>query len=438
MERRFIRPLRSASSGQTAQAEAKTERKPEQEGKKESPASGKPAKANAKPEGEGKKESPAADKPAKADAKPEPEGKKESPADKKPEQDEKKQPVPENQPAAEEAPRPDEKKPAPAEKKIAPSHRERMEIIRKAISEQIAAHEGRIKSGELFKTLSNLPDYKFDQQRSNRNPQDYLVKQYSAWFVFEAGEKGSFWISERDPEAGQTSTAENPAPESPAPPAVPVPEPTEQTAGQAEQPAAASEAAEGSSPAQSPEASFIAAGVPEKDAARAAAILPKCRNMRDVYNRMRGAFGKDAGKTYYEIVKGMVQSSVYSFPPRAQNAARPAEKDDQVQTKEEAPETPAAPADEPAPASPEDGAEDAAAAPDDGSGEHEGGTETVPADGAVRYLLDKGVAEGDAVRIVAIFTGSANRRVAYNKLRREFGNKGGLYLKMIKEYYKEA
>ena len=80
---------------------------------------------------------------------------------------------------------------------FAPSHQARVQVIRGFIAEKIAEKGGRIRSGELFRALAALPDYKYDQQRSRRNPLDYLSKQYSAWLAFEAGENGSSWISLR-------------------------------------------------------------------------------------------------------------------------------------------------------------------------------------------------------------------------------------------------
>ena len=288
------------AAAQTTPSESKAEKNREQESKKEPPASGKSQKSGAKPEPDVKKEAPAPDKSRKAEPKPEPAGKKEAPADKAPKPEPKpdtedKQPVPEEiQPS-------DAKKAAPAEQKIAPSHRERMEIIRKAVTEQIEAHDGRIKSGELFKTLAALPDYKFDQQRSKRNPQDYLMKQYNAWFAFETGEKGSFWISLRPVDAAQTAPVPEPAPEEPSPAVVPAALPDEpaaaeeqaETPEQVPQPDTAPDDTAEPRTAPTLEESLTAAGVPFKDAVRAANILTKCRNMRDVYNRMRGAFGKE-------------------------------------------------------------------------------------------------------------------------------------------------
>ena len=299
---------------QSSPTEGKAERKPEPEAKKEAQPAARQAssKADGKPESDGKKDAPLANKPAKT----EPEEKK---------------PSAEQQPQAEPAPQPDAKKPAQAEQKVAPSHRERMEIIRSAISEQIAARGGRIRSGDLFKALANLPDYKYDQQRSNRNPLDYLTKQYNAWFVFEPGEKGSSWISERPAEGAQTAAVpavENVSAEDISAEDVSRTEPAGITGPEPAAPAEGTTADTAApSPAPTLEENLTASGVPQKDAARAASILPKCRNMRDVYNRMRGAFGKDAGKAYYEIVKGLVQTSVFSFPPRPQNPVKPAEKD---------------------------------------------------------------------------------------------------------------
>lgn len=420
-------------------AGSKSEKSKEQEGKKETPTAGNARKSGVKQEPEVKKESPA-DNAKKPDAKPEPEDK---------------QPAPEEALPSDPS---DGKKAALPEQKIAPSHRERMEIIRKAVTEQIEAHDGRIKSGELFKTLSALPDYRFDQQRSKRNPQDYLMKQYNAWFAFETGEKGSFWISLRPADAAQTAPVpetaaeESPAPEEQAPAVVPAaipdePAAAEEQAGTPEpipQPDTAPDDAAESRTAPTLEESLTAAGVPFKDAVRAANILTKCRNMRDVYNRMRGAFGKEPGKSYYEIVKVLVQTSVFSFPPRTPAPAKSENPDNLPLTKEEiaaARGTSAAgsASDEvhAASAEPEAEAELPAAAPaaDAQTAENDGPRLT---DGPVRYLLEKGVTSDKAVRIVSIFTGSQNQRVAYNELRKEFGGKGGQYLRLIKEYFKNT
>ena len=369
-------------------------------------------------------------------------------------QPEKKAPQP-AQPA-QPAPQP-EKKPAQSgegadaeraergERTIAPSHRARIEIIRKFIGEQIASHDGRIKSGELFKALVSLPDYKYDQQRSRRNPMDYLEKQFSEWFEFEAGEKGSSWITVKTaadgekspslPEQDTPAVEPTPAPEEPAPAA-----PSDQEQPEQKQPEPEHEL--------TLEESLTAAGIPFKDAVRAANLLPKCRNMRDAYNRMRGAFGKEDGKKYYEAVKVLVQTSVFSFPEREKEAPAPVDKSDLPLTKEEilamtaasAPASAEDPAkaseaqpepEEPAPAPSDSGEEpvEAVDKPEDG-GPH-------LTDGPIRFLLERGVTSDRAMKIVSIFNESPNQRVAYNELRKAFGNKGRQYLGMMKEYIGE-
>ena len=450
------------AAAQTASAESKSERSREQESKKETPTAGNARKSGVKQEPEVKKESPAADKSRKAE--PKPAEKKESPADnaKKPDakpEPEDKQPTPEEALPSDPSALSDGKKAAPAEQKIAPSHRERMEIIRKTVTEQIAAHNGRVKSGELFKVLSALPDYRFDQQRSKRNPQDYLMKQYNAWFAFETGEKGSFWISLRPADAQPApvpdAAVESPEAEGPVP-AVVLPAAQEETAAVTEQTPSENGATDAGDQVQQSgtvhadgggtpvpltlEEHLTAAGMPLKDAVRAANLLAKCRNMRDVYNRMRGAFGKDAGKSYYEIVKVLLQTAVFSFPPRTPSPAKPEAPDNLPLTKEEIKSARETPDGGPAVPSTETGAESAkpenngSTADEAQTAESEGPRLT---DGPVRYLLEKGVTSDKAVRIVSIFTGSQNQRVAYNELRKEFGGKGGQYLRLMKEFYKE-
>ncbi len=359
------------------------------------------------------------------------------------------------------------KKSEPAEQKIAPSHRARMEIIRRFITEQINARDGRVKSGELFKSLASLPDYKYDQQRSKRNPMDYLEKQYGAWFAFEAGEKGSSWISLKPAEAAPNgdkpaSDASAPTAEAENAPALAGPAAeTNPAEGTVPSDAAEAPSPEPSSSESAPESaeepagttleeSLTAAGIPFRDAVRAVGILSRCRNLRDVYNRMRGAFGKEDGKTYYEIVKTMVLTSAYSFPPREKEPARETDDSDRPLTKEEiaaltasdsATAKPASdePSAEGAPSSEEDAEQPLEARPEEEQAEEpaSGGTIRLT-DGPVRFLLEKGVTSDRAVRIVSIFENSPNQRVAYNELRKAFGNKGRQYLGMMKEYSGET
>lgn len=229
------------------------------------------------------------------------------------------QPSPEESRAADAAP--EEKSPAEGAKKSrpkeakassghAPTHKARAEIIRQFMADQILSRGERIKSGDLFRALNTLPDYKYDQQRSRRNPLDYLNKQYSEWFVFEPGENGSSWISLKTPPerpageapslpeaaaSGEVRLEEEPQAELPAEaassPAIPdIPEPSEEKNQDVP-----------SSDAQLQK--LTDAGIPAVHAAQAADILSRCRNLRDSYNHLRKAFGNETGKKYQDLIK---------------------------------------------------------------------------------------------------------------------------------------
>jgi len=86
---------------------------------------------------------------------------------------------------------------------------------------------------------------------------------------------------------------------------------------------------------------------------------------------------------------------------------------------------------EPAPA-PSDSEEEAVEA---GDKPEDGGPHLT--DGPIRFLLERGVTSDRAMKIVSIFNESPNQRVAYNELRKAFGNKGRQYLGMMKEYIGE-
>lgn len=68
--------------------------------------------------------------------------------------------------------------------RIAPTHMERVNVIRTFITAQLEEKGGKIRATELFALLNGLPDYQFDQQRSQRRPLDYLVRQYGDCFKF--------------------------------------------------------------------------------------------------------------------------------------------------------------------------------------------------------------------------------------------------------------
>ena len=336
------------------------------------------------------------------------------------------EPAPEKEPQPEKIPEPQPaEQPAPEEKKIASSHRARVEVIRQYIADQLDAHGGRMKTGELFKALADLPDYAFDQQRSNRKQLDYLSKQYSEWFVVEQDDKGT-WISPRPAAlAAPAESAALAAPEDSA--AEAVPDKTEEPHETPREP-------------EKPEKSgtltkddLINAGIPAKHADRAASILAGCRNMRDVYNRMRRAFGSSDGKKYYEIIKGLPlvfaapasetrQEEVGAAP--VTNEESPAESSAKAEEQPSQPE--AAPQEPQSPQSrePEPEKQETSAAQE----------EIGQDDPTVLYLLEKGVPEDRAPRIVSIVSNSPNMRVAHNELRKAFGNPGRQYLALVKEY----
>jgi len=325
--------------------------------------------------------------------------------------------------------------PAQAEEKTgaeipqaATNHRVRLALIRQIISAQITENGGRVRSRELFRVLSADPNYQLDQKKSRRNPLDYLRTQFDPWFVFETGEKGTCWISERHA-AGARASEE-----------VPNGAPAEIADAAPEEEVPHEPAPSFSLPVPL-EAKDISSeiltnlGIPLIHADRAAEFLPGCRNMRGVYNALRRAFGNEPGKTYYEILKAVP----IAFPAAEQSAK---EEDDSARplTREEIDELmgerrtvpteiPSAP--DPAPAD--------NAAPEDPADE-EAGDNGVEDDalrlssGPVRHLLERGVTSDKAVRIVKIFTESPNQRIAYNELRKAFGNKGSQYLKIMKEY----
>ena len=94
--------------------------------------------------------------------------------------------------------------------RVAPTHKARMEIIRRLITEEIESHDGRVKSGDLFRVIGSNPEYKYDQQRSRRAPMDYLKTQYGMWFDFEPQENGMSLITLKEiaqPEQAEASAA---------------------------------------------------------------------------------------------------------------------------------------------------------------------------------------------------------------------------------------
>lgn len=273
--------------------------------------------------------------------------------------------------------------------KIAHSHSARVQLIRSYISEQLAAHGGRMKSGELFKALASIPDYKFDQQRSRRKPLDYLETQYSAWFVLTPGENGSYWISARSatPPANDTSPDGSddysdeqssaldeqlgvdvqPATEEPAAPSIP----------------------------DDPRVALTEAGIPIQDAGRAADILSESKNLFAAYNGLTKAFGRKIGGQYYKLIKERFEGPA------------PAPVQMEMTTEEQ-------PTDEAAPQEKEPPQQEAT---------------------LEQFLIGRGLSIDHAATVSSIVNSSANLRVAYNEFRKAFGaTDGRAYLALVKEY----
>ena len=201
--------------GEQSQKKAEQPQKQEPAQKKSEP----PQKQDA---GQKKNEQPQKQEPAQKKAE---QPQKQEPAQKKAEQPQKQEPAQKKNDApqkAEAAPKPEavpkkaeqqkgkkkdqkaaqgQKEGAPA---VAPTHSARAEIIRSFINAQISASGGRIQSSTLLNQLNDLPDYRFDQQRSQRRPLDYLIRQYSGSFRFEKEADGIYWIT---PQAGQPQKA---------------------------------------------------------------------------------------------------------------------------------------------------------------------------------------------------------------------------------------
>ena len=167
--------------------------------------------------------------------------------------------------------------------RVAPTHKARMEIIRGLIEKEIESHGGRIRSGELFRTIGSNPEYKYDQQRSRRVPMDYLKKQYGMWFGFEPQENGESLVTLKN--AAQPGQTGEPAAETTA-------------AGTKEE-----KTVEQPEPLSAFARQLYEAGIPLGDVARVEETLAGCKNMRDSYNHLRKAFGNETGKKYQQSIK---------------------------------------------------------------------------------------------------------------------------------------
>ena len=193
--------------------------------------------------------------------------------------------------------------------KVNPSHNGRVSNIKKFITAQLDAHEGKMTSNALFNALNELADYKYDQQRSKRKPLDYLTRQLGDAIRFEEDSDGTVWIQAaakapapaaepateetivtEEAAIEETAVEEAPAAEEPTPAPVPVEE--------AEKPAPAP-AEETFNPVQL----FLNDGLPEGIARQIVNICDQSTNLKTAYDKLRKAFGAKDGRTYYQLVK---------------------------------------------------------------------------------------------------------------------------------------
>ena len=217
-------------------------------------------------------------------------------------------PVPEKKPEKkpEKAPEKNAEKAPEKAVKITPTHSGRIANIRAFILNQLASREGRMPSHALFSLLNDLPDYRYDQQRSKRKPLDYLARQMGGALKIEEAEGGT-WVSAAAPETPETApeapeaVQETPeAPETPETPEKPAqeestpilarePEPAPQPEPQTQEP--------------DPVALLIQAGAPEDAARKIAVICTESTDRRAVYNKLRKAFGTADARKYLQILK---------------------------------------------------------------------------------------------------------------------------------------
>lgn len=285
-------------------------------------------------------------------------------------------------------------------KVIAPSHPARVQIIRSFIAEQLAAHDGRIKSGELFKMLASVPDYKFDQQRSRRKPLDYLETQYKEWLLLEPGENGSYWVSARSATPPASSDEHPVSDEQATTDERPIADELLPTAEEVLEPAASSlpdgpRVALPSLP-DDPRVALIEAGISIQDAGRVADILSESKNLFAAYNGLAKAFGRKIGGQYYKLIKERFEATPGPAPVQLE------------MTTEEQPMDEVAPQDEEQP-------------------QREATLE--------QFLIGYGLSTDRAATVSSVVNDSENLRIAYNELRKTFGALDGrAYLALVKEY----
>ena len=183
--------------------------------------------------------------------------------------------------------------------KVTPTHSGRIANIRAFILNQLSSREGRMTSHALLNLLNELPDYRYDQQRSKRKPLDYLARQMGGALKFEEAE-GSTWVSASAPEKVAEKEEEKPVPPQEEAPSAPESAP--------EIPAEPKETEETPEPeivppSPDPIALLVNAGVPQEAAQQIAAICTESADRRAVYNKLRKAFGTADARKYLQMLK---------------------------------------------------------------------------------------------------------------------------------------
>ena len=182
--------------------------------------------------------------------------------------------------------------------KVTPTHSGRIANIRAFILNQLSSREGRMPSHTLFSLLNELPDYRYDQQRSKRKPLDYLARQMGGALKIEESPEGGTWVSAAAPEKAQEPGQDAPVPEAEdAPAAQTEPE-------QAAEPESIPEPDAVPQPQEPDPISLLTdAGVPQDAAQQIVAICGESANRRAVYNKLRKAFGTADARKYLQILK---------------------------------------------------------------------------------------------------------------------------------------
>ncbi|MGX8705476.1 MAG: NYN domain-containing protein [bacterium] len=89
----------------------------------------------------------------------------------------------------------------PPAQKSASSHKERVAAIQQVIMKRLASGGGRVQASTLFAALNRLPEYRIDRQGSGKKPLNYLTSTFSHVFNFEPSADGKVWVTAKGPDA---------------------------------------------------------------------------------------------------------------------------------------------------------------------------------------------------------------------------------------------